>query len=97
MEIGGGNGLSSAGVLSCGSMRGWTSELAVVPGLELETGGRKRLDIDGRPIGVGGGAAGAGDAGVGVTDVDGMALPEETGGCSNNRDERDMRLVWESE
>ena len=69
----------------------------MVPGLEFKTGPKIRLDIDRESIGVGGGAAGAGDAGVGVTDVDGIGLPEEIGGCSNNRDERDVTLLRESE
>ena len=55
-------------------------------------GGGIRADIDGGSIGVGGGAAGAGDVGVGVTDVDGIAPPTEIGGCSTNRDERDLIL-----
>jgi len=32
-----------------------------------------------------------------VTDVDGMAPPEEIGGCLNNRDERGLMLVPEYE
>ena len=46
---------------------------------------------------MGGGAAGAGDVGVGVTDVDGIAPPKDIGGCSTNRDERDLSLGRECE
>ena len=38
--------------------------MAVAPELGLEGGGRIWLDIEGESIGVGGGAAGAGDVGA---------------------------------
>ena len=49
-----------------------------------------RADVEGDSTGVGGGAARPGDAGIGVTDVDGMEMTEEMGRWSAKRDERDL-------